>query len=199
MNPLRPAPWFAALLIVGAALLAYANTFSVPFIFDDHEAIVTNPTIRHLGTAWFPPAGSSSAAGRPVANFTFALNYALGDTRVAGYHAINLLIHLAAGLALFGLVRRTLKLPAVAARWAPDADAIALVTALLWTAHPLLTEAVTYIAPRTESLVGLWYLLMFYCLVRAATAESRVWLAGGFLACLLGMLTKEVMAAAPLL
>jgi tetratricopeptide (TPR) repeat protein len=56
------------------------------------------------------------------------------------------------------------------------------------------------VVQRTESLVGLWYLLMFYCLVRAAEpAAPRRWLAGCFTACLLGMLTKEVMVSAPLL
>src|SRR4051812_33269445 len=85
-------------------------------------------------------------------------------------------------------------------RWAAAALPVAFFTALLWTVHPLLTESVTCVAQRTESLVGLWYLLTFYCLVRAAEAgPTLTWLAGSFAACLLGMLTKEVMVTAPLL
>lgn len=194
---------FAAAVIAGAALLAYANTFSAPFIFDDLTAITNNPTIRHLwppGEALSPPVTGGSAAARPLVNLSFAINYALGGERVEGYHALNLLIHIAAGLALFGLVRRTLARPVLRARWGAAAVPVAFFTALLWTVHPLLTESVTCVVQRTESLVGLWYLLMFYCLVRAAEpAAPRRWLAGSFAACLLGMLTKEVMVTAPVL
>ncbi len=195
-----PGSWLPAAVIAAAAVLAYGNTLSAPFIFDDLNAITGNPSIRHLGDAWFPPATAGSSAGRPLVNFSFALNYALGGFRVEGYHALNLLIHVCAGLALFGLVRRTLLQPVLQARWGAVARPVAFFTALLWTVHPLLTESVTCVVQRTESLVGLWYLLMFYCLVRAAeTAAPRRWLTGCFTACLLGVLTKEVMVAGPVL
>ena len=42
--------FFAAAVIAGAALVAYANTVSAPFIFDDIAAIVENPTIRDLSS-----------------------------------------------------------------------------------------------------------------------------------------------------
>ncbi len=207
MKP-APAPPAQTILLAGtvlaaAALLAYANTLSSPFIFDDLTAITGNPTIRHLwppGAALSPPVEAGGAAGRPLVNLSFALNYALGGERVEGYHALNLLIHLAAGLALFGLVRRTLLQPVLRARWGAVALPVAFFTALLWTVHPLLTESVTCVVQRTESLAGLWYLLMFYGLVRAAEPGApRRWLAGSFAACLLGMFTKEVMVAAPVL
>ncbi len=70
----------------------------------------------------------------------------------------------------------------------------------MWAVHPLLTESVTCVAQRTESLVGLWFLVMFYCVARAAdgVAPGR-WQAGALAACLLGVFTKEVMAAGPVL
>jgi len=198
--PSPQARWLAAALIVVAGLLAYANTLSAPFVFDDTNAVTNNASIRHLATALAPPVSAGSAAARPLVNLSFALNHALGGERVEGYHALNLLIHLAAGLALFGLVRRTLLLPRLRTRWGAAALPVAFYAALLWTVHPLLTESVTCVAQRTESLVGLWYLLMFYGLARAADETSpRPWLALSLAACLLGMLTKEVMVAAPLL
>ena len=95
-----------------------------------------------------------------------------------GYHAANLLIHLLAGLTLFGIIRRTPGLRA--------GSAVAFAVALLWTIHPLQTEAVTYTVQRAESLMGLFYLLTLYGFVRR-------WYALSVLACLLGMGTKEVM------
>ncbi|HXC02744.1 MAG TPA: hypothetical protein VNU49_08850, partial [Opitutaceae bacterium] len=94
-------------LIVLAALAAYHNSFSGPFVFDDLASITDNPTIRHLGSAWSPPV-DSTAGGRPLLNLTFAINYALGGLNVWGYHVFNLLVHTLAGLTLFGIVRRTL-------------------------------------------------------------------------------------------
>ena len=108
--------WSIALagVVLGFALLAaYHNSFSVPFFFDDVQAITENPTIRHLGTlpqVLSPPAGGLTISGRPLVNLSLALNYALGGTAVRGYHALNLAIHTFASLILLGIVRRTLLL-----------------------------------------------------------------------------------------
>jgi len=166
MNGPRPftvaaAPWrltVGGALIVLAALATYSNTFSVPFTFDDQLAIVVNPSIREL-TAWrevfSPPPGTAGAVGRPVVNFTFALNYAWGGLNVRGYHVVNLLIHALAGLTLFGLMRRTLLRPALREPFAADALPLACAAALVWTVHPLLTESVTSVVQRNESLASL--------------------------------------------
>jgi Flp pilus assembly protein TadD len=75
---------------------------------------------------------------------------------------------------------------------------LAFVVALIWAVHPLQTEAVTYVVQRAESLMGLFYLLTFYGFIRYAEGR-RGWAALSVLACLLGMLTKEVTVTAPVL
>ncbi|MGA3007044.1 MAG: hypothetical protein ABSE59_04050, partial [Opitutaceae bacterium] len=100
-------------IIVLAALVAYHNSFSGPFILDDPLAITQNPSIKHLGSAFSPPPAGTTG-GRPLLNLTYALNFALGGFDVRGYHVFNLLIHALAGLTLFGIVRRTLLRPAMA-------------------------------------------------------------------------------------
>ena len=190
-------------VLVLAALAAYHNTFGVPFLFDDAPSIQDNPTIQHLGRIGdllLPGAGYGiTISGRPILNLSLALSYALSGYQVWGYHAVNLLIHVLAGLTLFGVVRRTLALGRVPAL-RPQAVPAAFVVALLWLLHPLQTEAVTYIIQRTESLMGLFYLLAFYGLLRAAAAPgARRWPVLTVAACLLGMGTKEVMATAPVL
>jgi len=134
----------AGLVLALAALAAYHNSFGGPFIFDDEQSIVHNPSIRSLATALQPPAGwGFTVSGRPVLNLSLALNYAISGTEVWSYHALNLLIHGAAGLALFGLVRRTLQQPIMAKAFAGREVPVALAVALLWTVHPLQTESVT--------------------------------------------------------
>jgi tetratricopeptide (TPR) repeat protein len=190
----RAAVWAACLAIAFAGLLAYQDSFRAPFAFDDVGSIQNNPTIRRLWPIWnalCPPAGSRTVSGRPVLNLSFALNYAISGTDVWSYHALNLLIHILAGLTLFGIVRRT-----------PRASlTLAFAVALLWTVHPLQTEAVTYIVQRAESLTGLFYLLTLYCFIRGAERQnaSALWFGLSCLACLLGMATKELMVTAPVM
>lgn len=193
-----PARVWPGLVIFLAGVAAYANSLSAPFIFDDIDAIRENPTIRSLGSAWSPPHEGSGVDSRPVVNVSFALNYAAGELNVRGYHATNLAIHLLAGLALFGVVRRTLAQPVSSAK--PSATPLALVVALLWTLHPLQTESVTVVTQRTESLMGLFYLSSLYGFIRAwENPGGRRWQFFSVAACLLGMGTKEVMVSAPLL
>jgi tetratricopeptide (TPR) repeat protein len=157
-------------LLVIAALVAYHNSFSVPFIYDDTTAIPGNLTIQHLwpiGPVLSPPA-SLTTSGRPVVNLSLAINYAFGRTNVRGYHALNLAIHILAALTLFGIVRRTLLGPVLRERFGASARLLALTIAAIWMLHPLQTESVTYTIQRAESLMGLFYLLTLYCFIRGA-------------------------------
>jgi tetratricopeptide (TPR) repeat protein len=178
-------------LIVLAALVAYGNSFSGPFVFDDLPSIADNPTIRHFGSALSPPV-ESTTGGRPVLNLSLALNYAISGNAVWSYHALNLLIHIFAGLTLFGLVRRTLLRLELSkcGRGAPTPQSAqmrgegtpptlasptswAFFVAVIWVVHPLQTESVTYVVQRAESLMGLFYLLTLYCFVRVAESRSQ--------------------------
>jgi len=207
-----------ALLLV--ALAVYANIVSAPFVLDDVPGIRDNPTIRALASGFSPPPSSGlPVSGRPLANFSFALNYALGGLAVRGYHVTNIAIHALAALALFGLVRRTLLAPRLRDRFGAAALPLAFSAALVWLVHPLATAAVTYTVERTESLAALWYLLTLYTLARALPVseggarglrpsklprseggpQRAGWLTLSITACALGMMTKEVMVSAPLL
>ncbi len=183
------------LLLVAAGLAAYHNIFQNPFIFDDLPQIVENPRIRHLWPPWGILAGSS----RPLVDLSLAMNYALGGLNPWGYHAFNVAIHILAALTLYGVVRRILlseplrsSCEAVAAVW------LAAVAALIWLVHPLQTESVTYTIQRAESLMGLFYLLTLYCVIRGCEPSRDIgWMTGAVLACALGMASKEVMVTAP--
>ena len=194
--------FLAGAALVTAALAAYHNTFAVPLLFDDLPSITDNPSIRQLWPPWHalsPPRGwGFTVSGRPVLNFSLALNQAISGTDVWSYHAFNLLIHALAGLTLFGLARRTLARPVLAKTFGDLAGPAAFAIALLWTLHPLQTEAVTYIIQRAESLMGLFFLLTLYAFVRSVDSpRPKVWQALSVVACALGMGCKEVMVTAP--
>src|SRR5262245_53860011 len=108
------ARWRAGAIVL-SALVAYASSLSGPFIFDDLVTIVDNQQIRQW---WNPatvlfPRRELPTAGRPLVNFAFAVNYALGGLDVRGYHLVNLGFHLLSGLLVFGIVRLTLQLPSL--------------------------------------------------------------------------------------
>jgi protein O-mannosyl-transferase len=194
--------WLYIIVLLVAGGLVYHNSLQGPLIFDDLISISMNPNIKSLWPIWRAMGAPDTAgtAGRPIINLTLAINYAIGGEKTVGYHVVNLLIHLASALTLFGIVRRTLLSPALREQFSQRASHLALAVALLWEVHPLVTESVTYIIQRTESLMGLFFLLTLYCSIRAHESPTpRRWTAAAVIACILGMGSKEVMAVAPLI
>ena len=186
---------FIPLLVVAAGLLAYHNSFTDPFIFDDIPSIQENPTIRHL----WPPWALLGHSSRPVVQLSLAVNYALGGFDPWGYHAFNVGIHILASLSLYGVLRRTLVSRTLRAQWAQAAWPVAATVALIWLVHPLQTESVTYTIQRGESLMGLFYLLTLYCMIRSTDGtQAQWWQIGAVASCALGMASKPVMVTAPL-
>lgn len=210
--------WLPALVVV-AGVLAYLNSFAGVFLFDDETNIVRNQHIRRLWSIWDV---LTHHRRRPVVNLSLAINYALGGLNVWGYHAFNMAVHILAGLTLFGLVRRTLlSIPDCAGRHIrakrrhvrleskrspavfshPRSTAwLALVVSVIWVVHPLQTQSVTYLIQRGESLMGLFYLLTLYCVIRGSDSpRRRFWYLCAIIACALGMGSNAVMVTAPVM
>ena len=204
------------ILLVGA--VAYANSFQVPFVLDDLELIANNDIIRNLGN--FLPGGSGYdfTPRRWFGYFTFALNYHFGGLDVTGYHLFNLAVHLCTALLVYALVRLTFRTPKLSASGlVSQAGTVALLAALFFVAHPVQTQAVTYIVQRLASLCTLFYLLALVLYVAARlgfdnqAAQGGGWrslaaggwhgpllLTGSFVAALLAMCTKEIAFTLPL-
>jgi tetratricopeptide (TPR) repeat protein len=102
----------AIVLLVLAVILVYRGSLDGAFVFDDVPAILENPTLRHPGDlvgVLAPPGDQAgTVGGRPVLNLSLALNYAFSGPQPRGYHVLNLGIHVAATLLLFGVICRTL-------------------------------------------------------------------------------------------
>ena len=193
--------WWRLGLLAAAGLLAYSNSLSGSFILDDVTAIVQNQDIRdwsRFGSVLMPER-ELPVAGRPLVNVSLAINYALGGLDVRGYHIWNIAVHLGCALLVFGVVRRTLLANRVDRELRERSLDLAFAVALLWALHPLNTEAVNYVTQRTESMMGLFYLLTVYASIRAAATSPRGWPIVAVVACASGMACKESMVTAPLL
>lgn len=183
-------PWHAVVVLLLVGLLAYCNSLTKGFVFDDFLWITDNPALADVGAF----SRSAWAYSRPVVSWSLLLNYQLGGLSPVGYHLFNLAVHLLAGVVLFAIVRRTLLV-----QWPEGADDAAFAAALLWLVHPLQTQSVTYIIQRCESLMGLFFLLSVYCAVRGlSSARPLWWHLGAVLSALASELAKEVAPAIPL-
>ena len=89
---------FAAIILL--TFIAYSNTFSNSFHFDDRYAIFEDRVIRDMGNI---PAILGDIFNRPILRITYAINYSLGGTDVFGYHLANLLLHILVSIAVFFL------------------------------------------------------------------------------------------------
>lgn len=186
------------LLLIAFGLAAYHNGLAGPFLFDDKYAILENPSIRRLWPFGQNPKETPMDT-RPVTLLSLSANYALGGLHVWGYHAFNLAVHLLAAWALFCIIRRTLERENLKNRFGPSASGLATAASILWMVHPLQTQSINYVIQRAELLMGLFYLITLYSVIRSAESpHPRRWELAAVVACALGMGSKQAMVTAPI-
>lgn len=194
--------WLLLLFII-AGYLPYANTLNVPFYLDDFRNIAENQQIRleHLTVDGIKKAAlGNPTPNRPVANLSFALNYYFDKYNIAGFHAINIAVHLLTGVFLFLLFKATLNLLSLPER-SPADFSVAISAALLWLVHPVQTQSVSYLVQRMNSLAAMFFILAMWCYVQGRLAGkknlSRTWFCGSVTAGLLAVGSKEIAATLP--
>jgi tetratricopeptide (TPR) repeat protein len=191
---------FAAAALVLAAFAAYANSLDGAFLFDDQPWIVENPLIRDLRSFFVEWSGYRKQPNRYVGHLTLALNYQLGQLDVTGYHVVNVCIHAMNALLTYALTVLVFQTPLLKgsrlARWARPTG---LLAATLFVAHPIQTQAVSYVVQRYTSLSSTFYLLTVVQYVRwrvrqpsnPGATRAALRYAGILATTLLAMKTKE--------
>jgi hypothetical protein len=137
------------LIALCVALSLYRPALTGPFLFDD------------LGLPFYPPSFGENPIGtwlsgvRPMLMLSYWVNFQISARHPLTYHVVNVLIHVANSILVFVVLSHILRLQSVDARkalsWAAIGSSIFLV-------HPLQTEAVAYIAGRSELLCGFFML-----------------------------------------
>ncbi|MFH1800181.1 MAG: hypothetical protein ABH891_04975 [Candidatus Omnitrophota bacterium] len=190
-NPLSTRTCFLLILLFGIG--AYANTFTGSFQFDDGMHILEGRSLwpLNLGTLW------REYPSRFITNLSFSFNIYLAGFATWSFHVLNLLIHILTSFIVFNLTRSILNTPSMK-NWVPPAqqNLFALVAALLFTTHPVQTEAVTYIVQRATSMATLFYLTALWMYLKTRLGDPRHYrLALCFTAA--AMLTKEISFTLP--
>jgi len=173
-------------------VLAFSNSFQAGFTLDN-KGLLLDPRIRELTpenialilkhTYWWPTG--EAGLYRPFTTLSYLFNYAfLGDgDQPAGYHSINLILHLGNVLLAYALALRLVR------RFWPS-----VFTAALWAVHPALTESVTNIVGRADLLAAMAVLSGFLMYLKSTetTGGARVvWLAGLAIFTTIGVFSKE--------
>ncbi|HEY3176131.1 MAG TPA: tetratricopeptide repeat protein [Candidatus Polarisedimenticolia bacterium] len=179
---------YAALAAALLAALLYANTLPGPFLNDDIPEIQENPRVHSLAgipsllvTGFWAGASERSALYRPLIAIADTLLFLAGGGGPAPFHAFNVLVH-AANSALVVILAFALGFPLPAS----------LLAGLLFAAHPVHTEAVSWISGGAE-LAASFFLLL------AWIAHRRGRLGAASAAFALAVLSKEMAVVFPAL
>lgn len=180
-------PWLALALIALTAVIIYSNIYQGEFVFDDVRTIEENQTIRGLSKFL---SLKQFVKPRSIVDLTFALNYRFGGLNVFGYHLVNLIIHIINGVIVYFLAltifrqvrgRRTedggnLTCQSPINNQQSSIPLAALFAALIFIAHPIQTQAVTYTTQRYASLAALFFMasVLFYLKGRIIAQNSKL-------------------------
>ena len=188
------------LVIAISALAVYGGTFHYPFQFDDEPLFVNDDPGKVLGSVasiW------EFNASRFIHFFSLAVNYWIGGKDTFGYHVVNTGIHVANGWLVFILARyfskslRKLDKTGEDSLFAKPEWLFPFAVALVFTLHPMQTEAVTYIWQRSTSLAATFYLLSLTLYFRHAIHGGRWPLALSLTAAAAAMFTKQSAVTIP--
>jgi tetratricopeptide (TPR) repeat protein len=204
LAPDRSAWLLLALLILAG--LACLPGLGAAFLFDDYPNLSGLSAVGADSSPYtwlqYLLNGVSSALGRPLSLLSFAAQSASWDQHPEDFLRVNLLLHLLNGALWFSFLVRLQRLGAI-----PDSRALPLLACALWLLLPVHASAVLYVVQRMTLLATSFVLtgLVLYASGRLAAGEGAEGTgyvrmsAGVAAATLLGTLSKETAAVAPML
>jgi tetratricopeptide (TPR) repeat protein len=165
-------PWAHATAVITTVALAvgvYRGCLHGAFVFDDLNAVAQSLLIRSIT----PIGRFLTNSTRPLVDFGFAINHALGGLDTWWFHFTNVAFHALNCILVYFLAIVTMTLPAVAERYAERRQPIAWATAALFAVHPLASETVAYISSRSEVQVAFFFLLTLLSYAISQTTGDR--------------------------
>jgi len=181
---MRRTGFIGALALALAALAAYWPALRGGFVWDD-DGHVTRPDLRSLHGLWriWTEPGATQQY-YPVLHSAFWVEHRIWGDSPLGYHLANVLLHLAACLLLYRVLRR-LAVPG------------ALLAASVFALHPVCVESVAWISEQKNTLSTVFYMgaALAYLDFDEGRRRGRYALATGLF--ILALLSKSVTASLP--
>jgi protein O-mannosyl-transferase len=186
---------FAILVLATVTFIVYSRTLHLDYTkLDDSIFIVENAQYnsdaKNIGVSFqrglFNP--TKDAYYRPLFLVDFIIESRIFGVKPAGYHFTNLLFHLISVILLFLFLKR-LKIPQL--------DSFLL--SLLFSVHPVLTQAVAWIPGRNDMLLMIFLLSSFLMLFKYLEKPATGILLLHFLLLLAALFTKETAVIIPVI
>lgn len=175
------------LSIIFFGFLIYANSLLNEFQFDDYRLIDNIKLVKDFGSlVSFQP--SSRMLGRML----FFLNYKLSGLKVAGYHLVNILVHLFTAILVYWIVYLLLFHHPTILPLDHFSSHLPLFTALLFLVHPLASEPVNYVVARYVLLSTLFSFLALFFFILYSQKKRKIYLIAVVLSFLLAGYSKEI-------
>lgn len=182
--------------------IIYSNTFDAAWHFDDFSNIIHSPemhicnlNLESFYNVFFFYPDRHRSVHRPISRITLALNWYWGQDQVFGYHLINTMVHCITAYLLYLTVLQLFRSPRMSNYDPANSHFISLLTAVLWAANPVQTQAVTYIVQRMTTMAAMFYLGGLYCYFKGRISSDRtrrvLFFSGCALSFLLALLSKE--------
>lgn len=187
--------WVVMMIITALVFITYVNSFKNDFVnWDDPGLILRNKRIQSLN--WqnvreiFTPKKSSTF--QPIRVLSYAIDYRIWKLNPIGYHITNNIFYVLTCLVVFFSLRK-LSTDLRQGASEPSHRRAALFGSLLFAAHPVHVEAVTWLSARKEVLHGFFFFLAFYLYLKGRGEEGRkkiIFLGLTLLSILLAVLSK---------
>ncbi len=183
-------------LLALLCLIVYYNSLSNGFVYDDYGAIVENKYISQPGrllASLFNPSyykfAGLEASYRPVATLSYFLVYAIAELNPFYYHLASLILHTLNAILVYWLANLIL-----------HQRLRALIAAMLFACHPVLSEAVNCIDFNDDLLAAFFFMLALIFYIRIKSGEFIANIRGYSLTLffyILGLLSKEMAITLP--
>ena len=201
-------PYVFPVFVFVSSVFAFLPTLQSGFIgWGNYEDLIQNPYYRGLSwnnLRWMFTTFHTDNY-RPLTWLTFSSDYALWGMNPVGYHLTSLLLHGVNALLAYFIAGRLLRLafPISAASQNMSLRAGASFAALVFSVHPLRTEAVAWLSARGHLLAALFFLSTIVCYLRAAntvkdSAANWFWLASALILYSLSILSQPSGITLPL-
>jgi tetratricopeptide (TPR) repeat protein len=146
-------PWAAAAAALFVVFEIYSPALPGPFVLDDRYLPFANPRIEGAPLmAWI-------AGLRPVLMFSYWINYSVSGTDPYMYHATNVFLHFLNAVLVALIAMRLLKKAGLDEHIARPS--LGVFAGALFLVHPIQTEAVAYVASRSDVLAAFFYYAAF--------------------------------------
>src|SRR3989338_4111701 len=181
--------FYGVITLIGFVLYVPSLFFELTFL-DDHVWILDRhwylKDFSHLLDLFRQPDLVSEIFYRPMIALSFMINAHIGGQNPFVYHLTNIFIHILNACLVFCLLK---KLGVVLE--------LAFSFALIFTVHPVLTQAVVWIPGRTDSLLAVFSLLSLIFFLNYLNQKRLKYYWAHFVFLILALLTKETAFVLP--